>query len=203
MLDRVPAESFAADAIRPAPTGPIGATAMTVLLILLVLIPWSISRQMRVHEVTTAGLVKLPLIYAAIGVLGFGTGTLPDDGAAIAYLAVSAALSIALGVWRGALIPVWSDGAGRLVSQGNRTTLALWALLIGTKVALGTAASVTGVFPGEHPGEIFVFIAVSFAAQNAVVGSRIARMAGGGAAKARDTARPATAAPPLSPGARG
>jgi hypothetical protein len=31
---------------------------------------------------------------------------------------------------------------------------------------------VTGWFPGEHAGEIFVFIAVSFAAQNLVVARR-------------------------------
>jgi hypothetical protein len=150
---------------------------MTALLILLVLVPWSISRQMRVHEVTTAGLIRLPLIFAAIGVLGFGTGDLDGSRDAVAYLAVSAAVSVALGVWRGALMPVWTDGAGGVLSQGNRTTLALWALLIGTKVAMGTVASITGIFPGDHPGDIFLFIAVSFAAQNLVVARRVARPA--------------------------
>jgi hypothetical protein len=145
---------------------------MTVLLILLVVVPWSISRQMRVHEVTARGLVKLPLIFAAVGVLGFGTGAVPDTAHALAYLAVSAAVSVALGLARGALIPMWTDGDGRLVSQGNRTTLTLWILLIVTKVAMGTVASVTGWFPGEHPGEIFLFIALSFVAQNVVVARR-------------------------------
>ncbi|MDO8212153.1 hypothetical protein [Conexibacter sp. CPCC 206217] len=148
---------------------------MTVLLILLVLVPWSISRQMRVHEVTTAGLVKLPLIFAAIGVLGFGTGDLADSTDAAAYLAVSAVISIAIGLWRGAAIPIWRDQAGTLLSQGNRTTLALWALLIGIKIAMGTVASITGIFPGEHPGDIFLFIALSFAAQNLLVHRAICR----------------------------
>ena len=83
-------------------------------------------------------------------------------------------VSIALGVWRGAVIPIWTDDTGAVVSRGNRTTLALWGLLIGTKIAMGTVASVTGVFPGEHPGDIFLFIAVSFAAQNLVVARRVA-----------------------------
>ena len=48
---------------------------MTALLILLVLVPWSIARQMQVDRVTTAGLIRLPLIFAAIGVLGFGRAT--------------------------------------------------------------------------------------------------------------------------------
>jgi hypothetical protein len=146
---------------------------MTVLLILLAIVPWSIYRQMRVHEVTTAGLVKLPLIFAAIGVLGFGTGDLAASADAIAYLTVSAIVSIAIGLWRGAAIPMWRDEDGTLLSQGNGTTLALWTLLIAIKIAMGTAASITGIFPGEHPGEIFLFIAVSFAAQNLFVHHRM------------------------------
>ena len=148
---------------------------MTALLILLVLVPWSIARQMHAHPVTAVSLVKLPAIFAAIGILGFGTGAVPTDGRAIAYLAVSLALSVGLGVWRGALMPVWPDSAGRTLAQGNRVTIALWIALIASKVALGTWASITGVFPGEHAGEIFVFIAISFAAQNVVVAHRAQR----------------------------
>ena len=40
------------------------------------------------------------------------------------------------------------------MSQGNRTTIAL----IGTKVAIGTIAAITGWFPSEHPGEVFLFL---------------------------------------------
>jgi hypothetical protein len=145
---------------------------MTALLLLLVLVPWSIARQMHAHPVTPGGLVKLPVIFAAIGLLGFGTDSIPVDGPALSYLGVSLALSVGLGLWRGAVIPVWQDADGTTIAQGNRTTLALWVALIASKVALGTAASLTGVFPGEHAGEIFVFIAISFAAQNLVVARR-------------------------------
>ena len=55
---------------------------MTLMLVLLVLLPWSIWRQMHEHEVTREGLFKLPLIFAAIGVFGFGTGAIPTDAAA-------------------------------------------------------------------------------------------------------------------------
>jgi hypothetical protein len=145
---------------------------MTALLVLLVLVPWSIARQMRAHPVTPGGLLKLPAIFAAVGVLGFGTGAIPVDPAAIAYLAVSLALSLGLGLWRGAVIPLWHGADGTAFVQGDRVTLALWIALIATKVALGAAASITGAFPGEHAGEIFVFIAISFAAQNVVVARR-------------------------------
>ena len=40
---------------------------MSGLLILLVLLPWSIYRQMHAHEVTTKSLIRLPLIFAAVG----------------------------------------------------------------------------------------------------------------------------------------
>jgi hypothetical protein len=145
---------------------------MTLLLVLLVLLPWSIWRQMHEHEVTREGLFKLPLIFAAIGVLGFGTGAIPSDAAAIGYLAFSLALSVGFGIWRGVELPIWRNADGNLVSKGNRMTIALWGVLIGSKVVLGTIASITGWFPAEHAGEVFLFLALSFVAQNLVVARR-------------------------------
>jgi hypothetical protein len=144
---------------------------MTLLLVLLVLLPWSIWRQMHAHEITGAGLVKLPIIFAAIGVLGFGTDAIPTDAAALAYVAFCLVLAVGFGLWRGARTDVWQD-AGRWMSQGNRTTLTLWGALIGFKVALGTVASITGWFPAEHAGDVFLFLAISFVAQNIVVAQR-------------------------------
>jgi hypothetical protein len=145
---------------------------MTLLLVLLFLLPWSIWRQMRAHEITPAGLVKLPLIFAAIGALGLGTRELPTDRNAIAYLAFSLVLSLAFGVWRGARVSVWRDASGALMSQGNRTTIALWVALLSSKFVLGAFASITHWFPAEHAGEIFLFLAFSFVAQNVVVAHR-------------------------------
>jgi len=145
---------------------------MTLLLVLLVLLPWSIWRQMHAHEITGSGLVKLPIIFAAVGVLGFGIDAIPTDAAALSYVAFSLALSVVMGVWRGVKITVWLDAAGRWMNQGNRTTIALWGVLIGAKVAMGTVASVTGWFPAEHAGDVFLFLAFSFVAQNLVVAQR-------------------------------
>jgi hypothetical protein len=144
---------------------------MTLLLVLLILLPWSIWRQMHASEISGSGLVRLPLIFAVVGVLGFGIDTIPTDAAAVAYIVFCLALSIAFGVWRGARIDVWRSGS-RWMSRGNRTTLALWAALIGTKVVLGTIASITGWFPAEHAGDVFLYLAVSFVAQNLVVAER-------------------------------
>ena len=144
---------------------------MTGLLVLLVLLPWSIRRQMQPHEVTQQGLVKLPLIFGAIGLLGLGTRGIPGGADAVAYLALSAVVSIGFGIWRGAKLRVWRED-DRFIAQGTRLTLTLWVALIVVKIAMGTAASALDIFPGEHTGEIFLFLAVSFAAQDVVVARR-------------------------------
>jgi hypothetical protein len=145
---------------------------MTLLLVLLFLLPWSIYRQMHPQPITRQGLVRLPLIFAIIGLLGLSTRDIPADGAALGYVAFSLVLSIAFGVWRGALTSIWRDEAGVLMNQGNRTTITLWVALIATKVVLGTIASITEWFPAEHAGEVFLFLAFSFVAQNLVVARR-------------------------------
>ena len=92
---------------------------MTLMLVLLVLLPWSIWRQMHEHEVTREGLFKLPIIFAAIGVFGFGTGAIPTDAAALGYLAFSLALSIGFGIWRGVEI---RSGATPTATSSARAT---------------------------------------------------------------------------------
>jgi hypothetical protein len=138
---------------------------MTLLLVLAVLLPWSLWRQMHEHTVTRHGLFKLPLIFTAIGLLD-----LPHD-AALVPAAISLSLSVALGIWRGAVIPAWQDADG-WHSRGDRTTITLWIVLIATKFAMGAIGSVTGWFPATGAGEVFLFLGISFAVQNLVVARR-------------------------------
>jgi hypothetical protein len=67
---------------------------MSALLILLLLLPLSFYRQMHAHEISPMALVRLPLLYAGIGLLGFGTRHLDVGGDAAPYFALSAVLSI-------------------------------------------------------------------------------------------------------------
>jgi uncharacterized membrane protein len=150
-------------------------TIEIVILVVLVALPYSIYRQMQVNEVNPSGLIKLPLIFVAIGILGFGVNTRDIDGGAGAdlYLLGSTALAIGFGVWRGRRTDVWRNEAGDgWLQQGNRTMLTLWVAMILSKVVLGTVAGFTDLYPGEQPGEIFIFIGVSFAIQNVIVAQR-------------------------------
>jgi hypothetical protein len=143
-----------------------------LFIVLAVILPWSIWRQVHDHSVTRQSLVKLPLLFIGIGVIAqLGTPLATGHAASIA-LVISAAVSIILGVWRGAAVPVWRAGDGSWMSQGNRTTIALWVALIFFKFALGTFGSVTGMFPVETVGEVFVTLGLSFAIQNLIVARR-------------------------------
>ena len=149
---------------------------MTLFVVLALLLPWSVWRQMHAHEITRRGLTKLPVIFAAIGLFGLQRGDIPSSAAAAAAMSVSLALSVGLGVVRGALIPIWRDARGRCLSRGNRLTIALWVALVGGKFALGTVSSVTGWFPQTSAGEVFLFLGISFAAQNLVIARRVTRL---------------------------
>ena len=145
---------------------------MTLFLVLAVLLPWSLYRQMHAHRITREGLTKLPVIFAAVGLLGLTTQDIPNDAAAAGYIALSLALSVSLGVWRGFVIPTWRDAEGEWMSKGNRLTITLWMVLIAAKFAMGTVASITGWFPVSSTGEVFLFLGLSFAAQNYIVARR-------------------------------
>jgi hypothetical protein len=131
---------------------------------LALILPWSLWRQMHTHEISRR---ELPL----------HRGDIPSTAAAAGAARVSLALSVGLGLRRGAVVPVRRDAHDRPFSKGNRVTIALWTLLIALEVALAAVGSLTGWYALTGAGEVFVFFAISFAAQNLVVAWRAARMA--------------------------
>ena len=144
---------------------------MEELLLFLVVLPLALWRQMRPHRVTMKRLAVLPAVFLVLGIAGTATRAMPTDAEAIAYLAAGAALGIGFGVWRGLVIPVWRDG-DEWYEQGNAKTLTLWAVMLALKGGLALAASAADVYPGEHSGEIYIFVALSFAAQEGLVARR-------------------------------
>ena len=112
---------------------------MTALVILLVVVPWSIWRQMHARAVTTEGLVKLPLIFAAAAIAALVAHVPATGDAALGYYALCAAMALVAGVLRGDRVSVWYKGATPM-QRGNRATLTIWGVLIALKIALGTVA---------------------------------------------------------------
>ena len=144
---------------------------MEELLVFLVVLPLAIWRQMRPHRVSVRRLALLPTIFLVLGIAGTATGSMPTDAEAIAYLAVSAALGIGFGAWRGRVIRVWREGDD-WYEQGTPRTLLLWGVMLGLKLGLAAIVSAADVYPGEHPGELYIFIAISFAVQEVLVARR-------------------------------
>jgi hypothetical protein len=145
---------------------------MTLIIVLAILLPWSLYRQMHVHSITRDSLIKLPLIFGAVGVIALIGTHIDTSHAAIAALAISVIASIVLGAWRGAQMPIWRDQDGSWLIQGNRLTMTLWGVLIAFKFLLGAVGSQTGWYPVEPTGEIFLTLGLSFVIQNIIVARR-------------------------------
>jgi pimeloyl-ACP methyl ester carboxylesterase len=105
--------------------------ASTVADVLLIgaAVVWVLARQVQRAWVKPRLLVLAPLVLAFFGIrsLPASTWQVPAD---LALLAVSAALSLGLGVWRGQTIKVWRDADGTWWRQGSVLTLVLWRVLI-------------------------------------------------------------------------
>ena len=146
-------------------------SAATALLLAAAVV-WILARQIRLAPVKPRLLVLAPLL------LGYaGLDSLPaaawHDAADLALLALGAVVSAALGVWRGRTIAVWRDDAGVWWRRGSKLTLALWGALFAARGALYVTAVATGHPEASSAGALLLGLAISFAAQNAVIGLRM------------------------------
>ena len=86
---------------------------------------WILARQVQVAPVKPRLLWLTPLLLAFFGIRSLPSSTwhVPAD---LALLAISAVISIGLGVWRGQTIRVWRDADGTWWRQGSALTLVPW-----------------------------------------------------------------------------
>ena len=148
--------------------------ASTVADVLLIgaAVVWVLARQVQVARVKPRLLVLAPLVLAFFGIrsLPASTWRVPAD---LALLAVSAALSLGLGVWRGQTIKVWRDADGTWWRQGSVLTLVLWGVLIVARGLLYGVGVAVGHRQASDLGAVLVTLALSFAAQNTVTALRM------------------------------
>jgi hypothetical protein len=164
------------------------------VLLIAAAVVWILARQVQVAPVKPRLLWLTPLVLAFFGIRSLPSSTwhVPAD---LGLLAVSAAVSLGLGVWRGQTIKVWRDADGTWWRKGSALTLVLWAALIVARGLLYGVDVAVGHREATNLGAILVVLALSFAAQNAVTALRmnIAQPLGGGQPAepaGRDTAIP-------------
>jgi hypothetical protein len=149
---------------------------------------WILARQVRVTPVKPRLLWLTPLLLAFFGIRSLPSSTwhVPAD---LTLLAVSAVISIGLGVWRGQTIRVWRDADGTWWRQGSALTLVLWGALIVARGLIYGAGVAVHHREATNLGAILVVLALSFAAQNAVTALRMTAPAplSGGQPAVRDT----------------
>ena len=107
-------------------------------------------------------LAPLILAYFRIRALPAPAWHVPAD---LGLLALSAAVSVGLGIWRGQTIKVWRDGDGTWWRQGSARTLALWGALIVARGLLYGLDAALGHREASGLGAILLTLALSFAAR--------------------------------------
>jgi len=172
--------------------------AADVLLIAAAVV-WILARQVRLARVKPRLLWLVPLVLAFFGIRALPASTwhVPAD---LGLLAVSAAVSIGLGVWRGQTIRVWRDADGTWWRQGSVLTLVLWGALIVARGLLYGLDVAVGHREATNLGAVLVVLALSFAAQNAVTALRMnaAQPLPSGPSAAPDAARSTVIPPQLA-----
>jgi hypothetical protein len=150
-------------------------TAANALLVAAAVV-WILVKQLRTERVRPRLLVLAPLLLGYAGLSSLPASTW-RDAADLALLALGTVVSVALGVWRGRTVAVWRDESGAWWRRGSTLTLALWGALFAARGALYALDLATGHPEASGVGALLLGLALSFAAQNAVIGLQLTRPA--------------------------
>lgn len=142
--------------------------------IYVVLIAFVLYRQMSRQPLRPRRLVLLPAILGLFALQQLSRQRLPTDISTVAFLVVNVGVSLVLGLWRGTTFRVWSD-AGIVFTKGTVATLVSWAVLIAIRIPFAFASHALTFPQGLVIGELLLALAITFAAQNAVLWARAGR----------------------------
>lgn len=146
-------------------------TAANILLIAAAVI-WILARQVNAAPIKSRLLVLAPLLMGYFGIKDTPVSTW-KSGADLAFILVGALVSIGLGLWRGGTIRVWRESDGVWWRAGSRSTLYLWGAMLAVRAVLAAVAASTGHKAADGLGPILFSLALSFAAQNAVIATHM------------------------------
>jgi hypothetical protein len=144
------------------------------IAIYVALIGFILFRQMSRVSLNPRRLILLPGLMAVFAIQQLSRQTLTLDLGAVAFLVASLAVSLLAGIWRGTTFRVWSE-AGVVMTKGTAVTLIAWGVLIVIRIPFAAASHAANYAQGLVIGELLLALAVTFAAQNAVIWLRATR----------------------------
>jgi hypothetical protein len=140
------------------------------LTVIIAVVCYAVFQQTRRHQLHKGSRFKLAAIYGVVG-LSVGGAHLPETTLSIAFLLLSIALSLIVGLARGRLTRVWCEGETAF-SQGTKLTVTLFLLMIAAKFGLGTVAYLAHASEDGGAGEILLMLAIMMAIQAQLISKR-------------------------------
>jgi hypothetical protein len=145
------------------------------IAIYVALIGFILFRQMSRASLNPRRLILLPGLMALFAIQQLSRQTLTLDLGTVAFLVASLAVSILAGIWRGTTFRIWNE-AGVVMTKGTVVTLIAWGALIVSRIPFAVASHGANFAQGLVIGELLLALAVTFAAQNAVIWLRATRV---------------------------
>ena len=143
------------------------------LIAIIALVGYAIYRQTRTNRITGHSRFKLAIIYTAVGlVLGVH---IAHDVVAYGLLAIGLIASLLVGLARGRLTRMWTEG-GAVFTRGTPLTIGLFLGLVAFKFALGTVAYLTHTPYESGIGSVLVMAAAMLAVQAELIRRRAQTM---------------------------
>jgi hypothetical protein len=139
--------------------------------IYVALIGFILYRQMSRLPLSPRRLVLFPTVMALFGLQQLIRQPFTVDLRTVAFLGASLAVSILAGVWRGTTFRIWTE-AGVVLIKGTAATLIAWGVLIAIRAPFALASHAANYPQGLVIGELLLALAITFAAQNAVIWRR-------------------------------
>ncbi|GAP59755.1 conserved hypothetical protein [Arthrobacter sp. Hiyo1] len=141
------------------------------VVVYLALIAFVLYRQMMAQPLRVRPLVLLLAVLGLFGLQQLARQSLAADRGRVVLLVVGLVIGLGAGLWRGTTFRVWPD-AGRVMVKGTAMTLVTWAVLIVIRLPFAFLGYAANHSQGFVVGELLLALAVTFAAQNAVIWAR-------------------------------
>jgi hypothetical protein len=151
-------------------------TLVADVVLIVVAVAWILFKQVQPAPVKPRLLVIVPVGLAYFGITTTTAKTW-SSSPGLLLIILGVAISVALGVPRGATIQVWRGEDGRWWRRGSKATLALWGALFVARGGLYFVAQASGHQAASGLGPLLLALAISFASQNLVIAIRMRQAA--------------------------